>query len=44
MKRDLLYRIGLPSNTATTSALFGGSLDIKLNSSAIDTNRAIVLQ
>ena len=44
----LLYRIGLPSNTATPLVLFGGSLRIKLrieiHSSSIRTNRAIVLK
>ena len=40
----LLYQIGLPSNTATPLALFGGSLRIKLHSSSIRTNRAIVLK
>ena len=43
-KNALLYRIGLPSNTATRLAQFGGSLRIELNSSFIGTNRAIMLK
>ena len=42
--RAMLYRIGLPSNTATPLALFGGSLQIELHSNSITTNRAIVLK
>ena len=41
--RELLYRIGLPSNTATPLALFGGCLRIELDSKSIRTNRAIVM-
>ena len=40
----LLYRIGPSSNTATPSALFGGSLRIELHSSSICTNTAIMLK
>ena len=40
----LLYRIGLPSDTATTLALFGGSLRIELHSSSFHMNRAIMLK
>ena len=41
-KVALLYRIGLPSTTATPLALFGGSLRTELHSSSICTNRAIM--
>ena len=46
LKRAVLYRIGLPSNTATplALALFGGSLRIELHSSSIHTNRATMLR
>ena len=40
----LLYRIGLPLDTATTLALFGRSLRIELHSSSFHTNRAIMLK
>ena len=40
----LLCRIGQPSNTATSLALFGGRLRIEAHSSSIRTNRTIVLK
>ena len=41
--KELLYRIGLPSNTATPLALFGGCLRIELDSKSFRTNRAIMM-
>ena len=40
----MLYRIGLPSNTASPFALFEGRLRTELHSSSIRTNTAIELK